>query len=204
MNQPAAIEGLLKEVLDREVWVVTAAAGGRRGALTATWVSPVSVDPERPMLLAGLAPNHFTAELVLLSRAFAAHLLRPDQVELAFRLAARSGRDGDKLAGMDVESSAAGSPILRDCAAWFDCRVIGSYDAGDRLFFWADILAAERVAEGPVLREQAFFGQLTSDQKQRLRQDLQADLAIQRPLHQEWREKASRGTSIASVNPGEG
>lgn len=61
MIQAAEIEGLLRGALDREIWVVTAAAGARRGALTATWVSPVSVDPDRPMLLAGLAPNHFTA-----------------------------------------------------------------------------------------------------------------------------------------------
>lgn len=188
MNEPVAIDALLKRMLDREVWVVSAAAEGRRGALTATWVSPVSVDPERPMLLAGLAPNHFTAELVHASGAFAAHLLRPDQADLAFRMAASSGRDGDKLTGLEVQPGAAGSPILRDCAAWFDCRVVGRHNAGDRLFFWADVVAAERIAEGGVLREQAFFGQLTEEQKQRLRHDLQADLAIQRPLHKQWRE----------------
>ena len=200
MIQAAEIEGLLRGALDREIWVVTAAAGARRGALTATWVSPVSVDPDRPMLLAGLAPNHFTAGLVREGGSFVAHLLRPEQAELAFRMASSSGRQGDKLAGLDVQTGSTGSPVLRDCAAWFECRVMGMYDAGDRLFFWADIVAAERMAEGPVLREQAFFGQLTGEQKQRLRQDLQSDLAIQRPLHQQWREMASRGTSIASVN----
>jgi len=197
------IDGLLKSLLDREVWVVTAASGGRRGGLTATWVSPVSVDPQRPMLLAGLAPNHHTAELVQESAAFVAHLLRPDQGELAFRMAASSGRDSDKLSGIAL-SNKSGGPVLRDCAAWFDCRVVGRYDAGDRLFFWADIVAAERIAEGSVLREHGFFGQLTGDQKQRLRQDLQADLEKQRPLQQQWREMVKRGTSIASVNPGAG
>jgi flavin reductase (DIM6/NTAB) family NADH-FMN oxidoreductase RutF len=201
VNDAAAIEGLLKGALDRELWVVTAAAGGRRGALTATWVSPVSVDPERPMLLAGLAPNHFTAGLVRESRAFAAHLLKPEQVEVAFRMAASSGRERDKLANLEVLFAESASPILRDCAAWFDCRVVGDYDAGDRLFFWADIVAADRVSAGPVLREQAFFGQLTGEQKQRLRLDLQNDLATQRPLHRQWREMVGGGTSIASVNP---
>lgn len=201
MNDAAAIDGLLKRTLDREVWVVAAAAGDRRGGLTATWVSPVSVDPRRPMLLAGLAPNHFTAQLAQESGAFTAHLLRPDQAELAFRMAASSGRDGDKLAGLELVAASQAGPTLRDCAAWFACRVVGRYDAGDRLFFWADIVAAERLADGPVLREQSFFGQLTADQKSRLRQDLEADLAIQRPLHERWRELVRSGTSIASVNP---
>lgn len=194
---PDSIDGLLKTLLDREVWVVTAAAGQRRGALTATWVSPVSIDPQRPMLLAGLAPNHFTAELAKANRAFAAHLLRPEQAELAFRMAASSGRSEDKLAGIDLRPGETGSPLLADCAAWFDCRIFAQYDAGDRLFFWADIVAAERISSGPVLREHALFDSLSGEQKTRLKRDLQADLELQRPMHEAWRGLAGDGMSIA-------
>jgi hypothetical protein len=31
--------------------------------------------------------------------------------------------------------------VLTDCLAWFDCRVFARYDAGDRLYFWGDIVA---------------------------------------------------------------
>jgi flavin reductase (DIM6/NTAB) family NADH-FMN oxidoreductase RutF len=199
MDGPA-IDSLLKGLLDREVWVVTAAAGGKRGGLTATWVSPVSIDANRPMLLAGLAPNHHTAELVRGGKAFAAHLLRPDQAELAFQMAANSGRNRDKLAGLTLQAGETGCPLLVDCAARFECRVMGEYDAGDRWFFWADIVAGERKADGPVLRERAFIGQLSDEQKRRLGQDLRGDLLIQRPLHERWRKLAGGGMSIASVN----
>src|SRR6478609_10965789 len=91
-------------LIDRELWIITAASGGRRGGLLATWVSAASIDPERPILLAGIGPNHFTAELVQSSRAFAAHLLRPDQIELAWNFANGSGRDRDKFAGLEVHS----------------------------------------------------------------------------------------------------
>mgnify|MGYP002087204098 CR=1 FL=1 len=63
MQTPSDIDALLR-LVDREVWIVTAAAGGKRGGLTATWVAQASIDRERPVILAGLAPNHFTTELV--------------------------------------------------------------------------------------------------------------------------------------------
>src|SRR5829696_10406770 len=92
------VEAALR-LIDRELWIITAAHGDRRGGLLATWVSAASIDPERPILLAGIGPNHFTAELVQSNNAFAAHLLRLDQIELAWNFASGSGRDRDKLAG---------------------------------------------------------------------------------------------------------
>src|SRR5437762_2455982 len=83
--------------LTREVWILTAAHEGRRSGLAATWVSPASLDPAKPMLLAALSLNHFTAELVRGSRTFAAHLLRPNQVEVAWNFARDSGRERDKF-----------------------------------------------------------------------------------------------------------
>jgi flavin reductase (DIM6/NTAB) family NADH-FMN oxidoreductase RutF len=126
----SAIDSALR-LLDRELWIVTASDGQRRGGLLATWVSSASIDPERPVLLAALAPNHFTAELVLASKAFAAHLLLPGQVEVAWNFASSSGRNRDKLAGLAVERHITLSPVLAHCLAWFDCQVFTHYDAGD-------------------------------------------------------------------------
>ena len=182
-------------ILDRELWVVTAVDETRRGGLLATWVSPASIDRQRPMLLAALAPNHFTAELVLASKAFAAHLLRPNQIDVAWNFANGSGRDRDKLAGLGTEHHATGSPVLVDCLAWFDCRVFAQYDAGDRLFLWGEVVdgGVRMTADGTphlpasCLREQAFFSRLTDQQCQALAADREADAALNRPLFEQWR-----------------
>src|SRR5438132_216552 len=50
-------------LVDRELWIITASDGPRRGGLVATWVSVASIDRQRPVLLACLAPNRFTTEL---------------------------------------------------------------------------------------------------------------------------------------------
>lgn len=185
-------------LIDRELWIITAANGNQRGGLLATWVSAVSIDPERPALLAGLGPNHFTTELVLTSRAFGAHLLRPEQIELAWNFAHGSGRHREKLGGLEMQTNRSGSPILTDCLAWFDCRVFARYDAGDRLFFWADIVEgsqrppsspSSRGTESHPLGEHSFFRQLTADQRQTLLADLNSDILVNRPLHEKWRSE---------------
>jgi flavin reductase (DIM6/NTAB) family NADH-FMN oxidoreductase RutF len=189
-------------LIDREVWIITAANGNRRGGLLATWVSAASIDPERPILLAGIGPNHFTAELVQSSRAFAAHLLRPDQIDLAWNFANGSGRHRDKFAGLAARTSDTDSPLLPDCLASFDCRVIHHYPTGDRLFFWADILSSHRLSshhaprdepknyQQPPLREHTFIHSLTPDQRQKLLADRNSDIALNRPLHEKWRTES--------------
>lgn len=191
-----AIEGALK-LLNREVWVVTAQATtgilqGQRGGLTASWVSQASLDPQRPVMVVGIAPNHFTAELIEASGCFALHLLNFDQTSLALDFAIGSGRTRDKLIKYDLLVGASGTPILKECLAWFDCRVIDRRETGDRIYFWAEVLDggktfAARDSENHPLREQELFDAATSEQKQALRRNLVADMEIQSALVEKWR-----------------
>ena len=185
------IDSVLR-LIDREIWVVTAGRAGRHGGLTATWVSSVSIDPHRPAILAGIAPNHFTSELIEENHAFAVHLLRPDQSAVAFQFAHGSGRERDKLSGLPFALATSGAPILQDCLAWLECQVFAQYDAGDRRFYWADVVAAAQVSSGAPLREKAFFDTLTPHQKQALIADRDEDAALQRPLWEAWRSSLDK------------
>src|SRR4051812_46844621 len=102
-------------LLDREVWIVTAAAGQRLGGLVATWVMQASLDPQAPLLVAALAPNHYTTELIEASGAFAAHLITREHIEHVWRFALGSGRTVDKLAGVATRTMVTGAPVLFDC-----------------------------------------------------------------------------------------
>jgi len=190
MNIPAPnleqIDSLLR-LVDREIWLVTAAAGGRRSALTATWVSQASLDRKRPVLLAGLSPRNFTTELVEQSGLFTAHLVQHELVPLAFRFASTSGRDVDKLADVPVLEHESGALILPQARAWFACRVFHSLDAGDRRFFWGAVIAAGEAGSGPPLQEQAFFAAISTEERQLLKAQREADAVALRPLAAAWR-----------------
>jgi len=173
--------------IDREIWIVTAATASRRGGLVATWVSQASIDREHPVVLAGIAPNHFTAELIDASGAFGLHLITKDQVHHAWNFGIGSGRDRDKLAGIETSVSETTSPILRDCLAWLDCRVFATQRTGDRIYYWADIVAGETVSAGSPLTESQLIRLATDEHKQMLRSGRDADIATQRPKQQAWR-----------------
>lgn len=183
---PSPIDSVLK-LVDREVWIVTAAAGDQRGGLCATWVSLASLDPDHPVVVAGLAPNHFTAELAKTSGSFGLHLLRPDQTALALNFAIGSGRDRDKFAGLAMQVGETGAPLLADCLAWLECRVFSRYDTGDRHYFWADVVAGNSVSSGQPLREQALLATATEEQRKLLGQNRREDAESLRPLHNRWR-----------------
>jgi flavin reductase (DIM6/NTAB) family NADH-FMN oxidoreductase RutF len=181
-----AIEAAMKAI-DRELWIVSAADGARRGGLLATWVSSASIDRERPTMIVGIAPNHFSAELIDASGAVGLHLLRPDQVPLALNFTLGSGRTRDKWAGVDMRMGETGAPLLCDCAAWFEGRVFARLATGDRIFYWLDILAAACQGAAPPAREHDLFAAVTPEQKIALLADRDSDIGLQRPQHDAWR-----------------
>ena len=170
--------------IDREVWIVTASSHGKRGGLCATWVSQASLDPANAVMLIGIAPNHFTAELIDASSEFVLHLLREEQTEFALRFATGSSRHIDKFVGLTVEPN---TTRLSDCLAWLACKVFARYDAGDRIFYWADVIAGEQLSSGKPLREKQLFAAASPEVKQTLLANRNEDIALHRPLHELWR-----------------
>jgi flavin reductase (DIM6/NTAB) family NADH-FMN oxidoreductase RutF len=192
MNETTdAIDAALR-LVNRELWIVTSANGARRGGLLATWVSAASIDKERPVMVAGIAPNHFTAELIDASGAVGLHLIACEQLATALEFALGSGRERDKFAGLETFTGASGAPLLSDCVAWLDCRVFHHLAAGDRIFYWCDVLAAGQVRSSSPAREHDLFAAATPQQKARLLADRDADIALQRPLREAWREAQRR------------
>ena len=187
------IDSLLK-LVDREIWLITATHEGKRSGLTATWVSQVSLDRDRPVLLAGLSPRNFTTELVEQSGLFVAHLVTQELLPLAYRLAASSGRDGDKLHDVSLTANSQNLPVIAAARAFFICRVFRKLSAGDRVFLWADVIAAgeNTLAERsvPLLKEQAFIQALTVEQRIHLKSQREADALALRPVASSWRESS--------------
>ncbi len=189
----ADVESVFR-LVDREIWIVTAATGAARGGLTATWVSQASIDASRPLALIGLAPNHHTAELVDESGAFGLHLLTAAQADVAWNFANGSGRDRDKFDSIAIRTGATGSPLLETCLARLECRVFARLETGDRTYYWADVVAGGLEPtlapdQQQPLTEQQFFRQASDDQRRRLIEGRDQDIALQRPLLETWRRE---------------
>jgi flavin reductase (DIM6/NTAB) family NADH-FMN oxidoreductase RutF len=184
----------LFRLVDREVWVVTSAFESSRGGLLATWVSQASIDATRPMVLLGIAPNHFTGELIQQSGRFGLHLLRDDQQDAALNFALGSGRDRDKFQQLSTIEGPLGTPRLTGALAWMEGRVVHCLDGGDRLYIWGEIEYSQQTGEESPLTEQQLMAAATDEQKKRLLENLEHDCEVHRPLFQHWLESLQKSS----------
>lgn len=191
--------------LAREVWIVTSASGPHRRGCTVTWLSPASIDPQHPVVLIGIAPNHATAETIDASGAFGAHLLHADQIPLAWRFAAASSRAADKFDGLEVRTGTTGSPLIANCLAWLEGRVFERFEMGDRIYYWADVVACEYFGSPEngltALTDRTLFANLSASQRTTLIEQLGQDVALQAPRQAAWRARR-RGDGASTQGPG--
>jgi 3-hydroxy-9,10-secoandrosta-1,3,5(10)-triene-9,17-dione monooxygenase reductase component len=119
------------------VTIVTTRDGeGRDVGLTANSFNSVSLDP--PMVLWSLARSARSLPAFLAASHFAVHVLAADQEELSMRFAARGL---EKFAGLNLERGAQSIPLLRGCAARFQCRTAFRHEAGDHMIFVGEVEA---------------------------------------------------------------
>jgi len=122
-----------RHLMPQAVFVVTGAAGSVKAGMTACWVVRVSHRP--PLYAVAIHHGSQTRGVVAEGNCFCIHILRADQVDLARRFGAASGRDTDKFAGLAWRSGTSGAPVLQDVLAFLDCRVASVNEVGDHSLF---------------------------------------------------------------------
>ncbi len=111
-----------------------------------------SIVPERPRVLVSLSKTNYTHELVIASGTLSVTALSVSQLPLLEPLGLRSGRDGDKLAGLEVALSGAGDPWFPGCVGYLGCVVIERHDLGDATAFLCAVRERETLSAEPALR----------------------------------------------------
>jgi flavin reductase (DIM6/NTAB) family NADH-FMN oxidoreductase RutF len=125
------------------VYVIGVSDGERRDAFTAAWIMQASFNP---LLLAiSINPDNASYELLHASGCFTVNVLKQSQLELARHFGTTSGRNLDKLARVRTLSGRAGTPILQESLAYFECDLEGRTRAGDHE------LVLGRVVDGRIL-----------------------------------------------------
>lgn len=143
------------------VTIVTTCHNGRNVGLTANSFNSVSLDP--PLVLWSLAKKSSNIDAFTNTGAFAVHILSAEQEDLSNRFAT-SGID--KFADLDFEVGEANVPLLRECAARFECQIAYRYDGGDHVIFVGEVLNLDHSAKEPLLFHQGKYARKTgTDQR---------------------------------------
>jgi flavin reductase (DIM6/NTAB) family NADH-FMN oxidoreductase RutF len=120
-------------------WAPLCAIGshGERGPNAQICVSVfgASIVPEQPRLLVNLSNTNYTTGLVRKSGTMAITLLGEGQTPLLEPLGLHSGREADKLAGIDLGLTPAGDPYFPGGAGLVVAEAIEAFDLGDSTAF---------------------------------------------------------------------
>jgi flavin reductase (DIM6/NTAB) family NADH-FMN oxidoreductase RutF len=140
------------------VTIITSHHDGTDHGATASAVSSVSLDP--PSLLVCLNRAAATEGAVRESGTFVVNILREDQGDLAMRFA---GRHGDKFAGLHVERTDDGDPVLDGVLAHVQCRVQDAFTGGTHTVFVGEVQRAEAGEGDPLAYFRGRFGRLSPE-----------------------------------------
>lgn len=128
------------------VTVVTTDGPAGAHGLTANAVASLSLDP--PLVLVAVDKKAHSLEYLRVNRCFALNILRLEQEEVSRRFAKPGPKSFD---GLSLRHALTGAPVLADCLAYADCRVVDILPGGDHEIFVGEILAGEARHGDPLL-----------------------------------------------------
>lgn len=127
------------------VTLVTSAHDGKMNVMAAAWVMPLDFDP--PKLAVVIDANTFTRQLVEASGEFALNIPCRAMAEKVLKAGSASGKETDKFAYSGLShfsAQAIGAPLVNECVAWLECRVLPRPDNEQRHdLFLAEVVAAQ-------------------------------------------------------------
>jgi len=129
------------------MYIIGSRKGDRLNGQVANTVFQITSEP--PTVAVSINKNNLTHEFIKDSRVFAASILR-QATPLSFigNFGFKSGRDIDKLKGINYKIGETKSPVVLDNAvAYLEAEVVQAVDVGTHTIFIGRIVAAEVITE---------------------------------------------------------
>jgi flavin reductase (DIM6/NTAB) family NADH-FMN oxidoreductase RutF/rubredoxin len=130
------------------LYVVCSRKGDRLNGQIANTVFQITSEP--PAITVSINKNNLTHEYIETSNVFTASVLSQD-TPLSFigHFGFKSGRDIDKLGGIDYTTGETQAPVVTENAlAYLEARVIQEVDVGTHTLFIGELVGAEVLREG--------------------------------------------------------
>jgi flavin reductase (DIM6/NTAB) family NADH-FMN oxidoreductase RutF len=128
------------------VTVITAASGDEMQGMTANAFTSLSLDPV--MVLICVDRSSHTHRVLQQGGAFAVNILGAHQREVSQLFAKKAAPERGTLRGQEFRIGETGAPVLKDCLAYFECRIAEELPGGDHTIFLGEVVDAAVVGEG--------------------------------------------------------
>ena len=118
-------------------------ADGRPNIIAIAWLIPTSVNP--PLVAMSIRPTRHSYALIRATHEFVVNVAPYEIAQQVLFCGRRSGRDVDKFAATGLTPGRAQMvrpPIIEECIAHVECRVVQDVEAGDHHVIIGEVLAA--------------------------------------------------------------
>ena len=134
---------LFRQVMRRfptGVTILTVHDGDQIHGMTANAFTSISLEPT--LVLVCITKTNTTHKFVSRAKHYALNILGAHQENLARRFAHQVDAPADPFVDVPFHVEKTGAPIIDDCMAYLDCRVVAAHDAGDHTIFIGEVQAA--------------------------------------------------------------
>ena len=139
------------------MYIIGSHKGDKLNGQIANTVFQITSEP--PTIAVSINKNNLTNEYIKSSRVFSASVLcQTTPLPFIGGFGFKSGRDTDKLKGVNYKVGQTGSPIFLDnTTAYLEAEVIQDIDIGTHTIFIGKITAAEILTEDPCMTYEYYF-----------------------------------------------
>jgi len=140
MLEPGLTYQLLRN-LTSPVVAITSERNGKENGMISDAAVRASIVPSVPRVSVYIHKFNYSHDMIFETGRFAMHLLHTRQFDVVRRLGFVSGRDRNKLEGLPHHRGVLGVPVLDECFAYFECRIVNVMDTGSSTLFLGDVVA---------------------------------------------------------------
>ena len=124
-------------------YLVTCGSDGGANIIAVSFCMPVSGEP--PMVGCAIGRTAYSGEIILQTGEFVINIPPQELNRQIYFCGYRSGREVDKFAETGLTPLPArhlDAPVIAECVAHMECRVVQTVDGGDKHLFMAEVLEA--------------------------------------------------------------
>jgi len=143
MMQVSVTEAWLRKYPEQVAIAVSVDKNGKANMITLGWVMPTSGKP--PMVAVSIGHGRYSHELISECGEFVLAFPSAHQKKETLFCGSQSGRHVDKVKESGFEIMPAVKvkpPLLKDCVANFECKVVSKHETGDHTIFVGEIVNA--------------------------------------------------------------
>jgi len=125
------------------VLVVAIDREGKPNVMPASWTTPISEEP--PHVALAMWRENYTWKLIKESKEFTLNTPTAELIDLVWKAGTISGKDVDKSRILKLtfsKSRKLKTPIIEECIAHLECKVVDEVDVGESTLFIAEVVEA--------------------------------------------------------------